>query len=55
MNTFVLPDGRQLHVLTEETYKLTDMGSVILHYGRIEHVSYAPSLGEQYLQQRAQA
>lgn len=51
----VFPDGRQFLQLTDASGQWRDMDGSHLEYVRVEHVTYAPTLGEQYLVQRGVA
>lgn len=52
MNPIVFPDGRQFVPLTDQTGQWRALDGSHLAYIRVEHVEYAPTLGEEYLKQR---
>jgi hypothetical protein len=47
-DSFVLPDGRQLERLSEQTFKLKTLEGEHEHYIRSEEIVYSGSLPEQY-------
>lgn len=53
--TFTLPDGRQLILLSDQTYRLTNINGQHVLYGRAERVEYAESLESERAKQRSAA
>lgn len=52
MTPIVFPDGRQFVPLTDRTGQWRELDGSHRSYVPVEHIEYAPTLGEEYLKQR---